>query len=83
MINSHAIPYPQQLSTGQKTARSLVFTLLGKLDSGSLTVVESFSANEPKQQTVFGHSQHSHITAVIEVKNPAFYSRVLLSLIHI
>lgn len=77
MINSHAIPYPQQLSTGQKTARSLVFTLLGKLDSGSLTVVESFSANEPKQQTVFGHSQNSHITAVIEVKNPAFYSRVL------
>lgn len=77
MINSHAIPYPQQLSTGQKTARSLVFTLLGKLNSGSLTVVESFSANEPKQQTVFGHSQNSHITAVIEVKNPAFYSRVL------
>ncbi|KOO05392.1 SAM-dependent methyltransferase [Vibrio nereis] len=77
MINSHAIPYPQQLSTGQKTARSLVFTLLGKLDSGSLTVVESFSANEPKQQTVFGHSQNSHIAAVIEVKNPAFYSRVL------
>lgn len=77
MINSHAIPYPQQLSTGQKTARSLVFTLLGKLYFGSLTVVESFSANEPKQQTVFGHSQNSHITAVIEVKNPAFYSRVL------
>lgn len=77
MINSHAIPYPQQLSTGQKTARSLVFTLLGKLDFGSLTVVESFSDNEPKQQTVFGHSQNSHITAVIEVKNPAFYSRVL------
>ena len=54
MINSQVIPYPRQLSSGQKTARNLVFTLLQKLEVGSLTILESFDEEHAKQRTLFG-----------------------------
>lgn len=77
MINSQVIPYPRQLSSGQKTARNLAFTLLQKLEVGSLTIVESLDEEHAKQRTLFGCPKKGTPQAMIEVKNPAFYSRVL------
>lgn len=77
MINSQVIPYPRQLSSGQKTARNIAFTLLQKLDVGALTILESFDEERAKQRTLFGCPKKGTPQAMIEVKNPAFYSRVL------
>lgn len=77
MMNTQVISCPRQLSSGQKTARSLVFALLKNLEEGSLTVIESFIGEGAKQQTLFGNPGHTSLKAIIEITNPAFYSRVL------
>ncbi|KHT40405.1 SAM-dependent methyltransferase [Vibrio sinaloensis] len=77
MINSQAIPFNGTLTTGQKTARSIAFTCLYKISKGCLTVVESFDGAESNQRTMFGRPKNGEPSALIEVKNPAFYSRLL------
>lgn len=75
MMNSQTLGYSSSLSTGQKIARSLAMSFLKKITSGSLTVIESFSQSE--NRTTFGAPQTSCLHAVIEVKNPGFYARLL------
>ncbi|MEF1187460.1 cyclopropane-fatty-acyl-phospholipid synthase family protein, partial [Vibrio sinaloensis] len=65
------------MTTGQKTARSIAFTCLYKISKGCLTVVESFDGAESNQRTMFGRPKSGEPSALIEVKNPAFYSRLL------
>ncbi|MDA0116832.1 SAM-dependent methyltransferase [Vibrio sp. T11.5] len=75
MINSQTIDYSTSLSTTQKTARSVAMSLLKKIKSGSLTVIESFSVSE--NRVTFGDAGASRLQAAIEVKNPDFYARLL------
>ncbi|WP_394144645.1 class I SAM-dependent methyltransferase [Vibrio atypicus] len=77
MMNSQALPFPGQLTTGQKTARSIALTCLYKINKGSLTVVESFSEHERTERHMFGRPKDGEPKALIEVKNPAFYARLL------
>lgn len=78
MINSQTLPLPTQLTTVQKTARNFAFSCLNKIQFGSLTIVESFGSQGPDQvRETFGRSQGSQPSAIIEVKNPAFYARLL------
>merc|ERR1712173_397095 len=41
------------------------------------TVVEAFDDDAPVQRTVFGTPRENEPKALIEVKNPAFYARLL------
>ncbi|MCG9596825.1 cyclopropane-fatty-acyl-phospholipid synthase family protein [Vibrio sp. Isolate25] len=75
MINSQTLGYSSSLSAGQKTARSLAMSFLKKITSGSLTVIESFSQSEVR--ATFGAAQTSRLHAVIEIKHPSFYARLL------
>lgn len=77
MINSQAIPFPGQLTTGQKTARTIAFNCLYKINIGCLTIVESFDESQSNQRTMFGKPRNDEPQALIEVKNPAFYARLL------
>lgn len=77
MINSQVIPFPGQLTTGQKTARTIAFNCLYKINVGCLTVVESYDDAQSHQRTVFGSPRNDEPQALIEVKNPAFYARLL------
>jgi cyclopropane-fatty-acyl-phospholipid synthase len=77
MMNIQALPFPGQLTTGQKTARSIALTCLYKINKGSLTVVESFSEHERTERHMFGRPKDGEPKALIEVKNPAFYARLL------
>ena len=78
MINSQTLALPVQLSSVQKTARNIAFSCLCKLQVGSLTVIESFS-DEPalRVREQFGKPKEGQPSAIIEVKNPAFYARLL------
>lgn len=76
MLNVTSMEMPTRLSNWQKTTRSVVFKCLKTLDVGSLTIVESFSGQMPNQQQ-FGHVKHVEPHAVIWVKNPDFYARLL------
>lgn len=77
MMDSQALPYPGQLTTSQKTARSVALACLKKINTGSLTVIEAFDDNGSVQRTVFGTPNDNEPKALIEVKNPAFYARLL------
>lgn len=78
MINSQTLALPVQLSSVQKTARNIAFSCLCKLQVGSLTVIESFS-DEPalRVREQFGKPKEGQPSAIIEVKNPDFYARLL------
>ncbi|MEF1253411.1 MULTISPECIES: cyclopropane-fatty-acyl-phospholipid synthase family protein [unclassified Vibrio] len=78
MINSQTLALPVQLSSVQKTARNIAFSCLCKLQVGSLTVIESFS-DEPalRVREQFGKPKEGQPSAIIEVKNPGFYARLL------
>ncbi|WP_100753020.1 SAM-dependent methyltransferase [Vibrio salilacus] len=78
MINSQTLPFPRQLTSVQKTARNIAFSCLCKLQVGSLTVIENFvdDASQGVSEN-FGKPQDGQPSAIIEVKNPAFYARLL------
>ncbi len=78
MINSQTLPLPAQLTSMQKTARNIAFSCLCKIQFGSLTVVESFGVEGSQQvRESFGSPKNGQPSAIIEVKNPAFYARLL------
>lgn len=78
MINSQTLTLPVQLTSVQKTARNIAFTCLYKLQVGSLTVIESFGEQSSQRvREQFGQPKDGQPSAIIEVKNPAFYSRLL------
>ncbi|MEF1291408.1 cyclopropane-fatty-acyl-phospholipid synthase family protein [Vibrio sp. M260118] len=78
MINSQTLPLPAQLTSVQKTARNIAFSCLCKIQFGSLTVVESFRVEGSQQvRESFGTPRNGQPSAIIEVKNPAFYARLL------
>ncbi|NIY90954.1 SAM-dependent methyltransferase [Vibrio diazotrophicus] len=76
MINVTSMDMPISLSAWQKSARNVAFKCLQYLDVGSLTIVESFSDQASNQQQ-FGHKNQNEPHAVIWVKHPDFYSRLL------
>jgi cyclopropane-fatty-acyl-phospholipid synthase len=78
MINSQTLTLPVQLNSVQKTARNIAFSCLHKLEFGSLTVIESFG-NQPSQRVreQFGQPREGQPSAIVEVKHPGFYSRLL------
>ncbi|TFH92803.1 SAM-dependent methyltransferase [Vibrio ouci] len=78
MMSSQTLPLPRKLTTVQKSARNIAFSCLNKLQVGSLTIVESFQQGSSQRlREVFGRPNSSEPNALIEVKNPAFYSRLL------
>jgi len=78
MINSQTLPLPTQLTSVQKTARNIAFSCLYKIQYGSLTIIESFgSQGAPQVRESFGSPRKGQPSAIIEVKNPAFYARLL------
>lgn len=76
MLNVTSMDMPTSLSTWQKSARSVAFKCLQYLDVGSLSIVESFSEQSSYQQQ-FGKKKDDEPHAVIWVKHPEFYSRLL------
>ena len=78
MINSQTLPLPKPLTSMQKTARNIAFTCLNRLQHGSLTVIESFDSQVSEDATTyFGNNVDERNNAVIKVKHPAFYARLL------
>ncbi len=88
MLNNPSITLNTRLTASQKSARSLVFSLLSKIKYGSLTVIESFNHCTESRTEQFGalstdiddsNNLNSAISAhaVMEVKQPDFYLRVL------
>ncbi len=76
MLNVTSMDMPTSLSAWQKSARSVAFKCLQYLDVGCLTIVESFSEDSTHQQQ-FGNKNNDEPHAVIWVKHPDFYSRLL------
>jgi cyclopropane-fatty-acyl-phospholipid synthase len=78
MMNTQTLPLPTQLTHVQKSARTIAFSCLCKLSVGSLTVVETFHGESSTQvRELFGQPHDDKPSALIEVKNPAFYARLL------
>ncbi len=76
MLNVTSMEMTTSLSTWQKSARSVAFKSLQYLDVGSLSIVESFSQDNVEQKQ-FGKKSDDEPHAVIWVKHPDFYSRLL------
>ncbi|CAH0526485.1 SAM-dependent methyltransferase [Vibrio hippocampi] len=80
MINSTSLPAPTSLNGLQKTAKGIAYHCLYKLEIGCLTVIESFSQDGSNGKSVgerFGKPNGDEPNAVIEVKHPEFYRRLL------
>ncbi len=82
MLNSSVISSHKGLSTSQKAAQQLLFKTLSNLKFGQLTLLEQFSGSEEGSTTdnrQFGYKpqKESSLNALIEVKHPDFYKRVL------
>lgn len=78
-MSTQALALPRTLSATEKTARNIAFSCLSQMKTGSLTIVEKFSEADRQNITreCFGKPTSSGISAIIEVKNPAFYARLL------
>ncbi|MHC6527766.1 class I SAM-dependent methyltransferase [Vibrio proteolyticus] len=74
MLNTNSMTLPRQLTSVQKTARSLLFKSLHQLSVGCLTVVESYG--EAEGQDTFYGGEHHDLHAVIEIHHPGFFLRV-------
>ncbi|NAX20066.1 SAM-dependent methyltransferase [Vibrio sp. V39_P1S14PM300] len=74
MLNANSMTLPRQLTSVQKTARSLLFKSLHQLSVGCLTVVESYG--EAEGQDTFYGGEHHDLHAVIEIHHPGFFLRV-------
>ncbi len=77
MITSQTLSYPVSLTRVQSAARTAIFTSLGSLNAGSITVVEKFAGHSPARVEQFTASAQPELAAVIEIYNPDFYSRVI------
>ncbi|PMH46761.1 cyclopropane-fatty-acyl-phospholipid synthase [Vibrio sp. 10N.286.49.B3] len=81
MLNTPSIALPIGLTHIQKTARTIAFKCLEKLEHGHLTLIENYDVpnQDAKAQRTerFGLEGQSGIGATIEVKHPEFYRRLL------
>ncbi|EMJ3465852.1 TPA: class I SAM-dependent methyltransferase [Vibrio harveyi] len=81
MLNTTSIAMPRELTTTQKAARGVLFQCLQKMEIGCLTVIESFKTETTERSERFSTPNGEHngdpVAATIEVKHPAFYSRIL------
>lgn len=76
MLNSTSMEISPIMTSWQKGARSVIHRALQYLE-GNLTIIEHFSGQAPISHEQFGQDKPEAIHAVIEVKHPDFYSRVL------
>ncbi|WP_406733942.1 cyclopropane-fatty-acyl-phospholipid synthase family protein [Vibrio scophthalmi] len=74
---TQTLTLPKQLSTLDKTARSVAFNCLCKLSIGTLNITEEFEPGKVVHRERFGQHRPNQPAAMITVKNPAFYSRLL------
>jgi cyclopropane-fatty-acyl-phospholipid synthase len=80
MLNATSLEVPKVLNTFQKTARNIAFSCLYKLEIGSLTLVESYqkeSGSLESSRTQFGSPKQGEPSALIEIKHPDFYRRLM------
>ncbi|WP_240207021.1 cyclopropane-fatty-acyl-phospholipid synthase family protein [Vibrio sp. CyArs1] len=80
MLNTTSIEAPRALTGLQKTAKSIAFKCLYKLEIGCLTIIESFQEEGSVGKHVgerFGKPKDGEPTAIIEVKHPEFYRRLI------
>ena len=81
MLNTTSMAMPRELTTTQKAARGVLFQCLQKMESGCLTVIESFKTEMTERSERFstpnGEYNGEPVAATIEVKHPGFYSRIL------
>lgn len=80
MLQTTSLDVPKTLTGLQKTAKGVAFGCLQKLEIGTLTIIESFSSDGASTRQVeerFGSPRSNEPTAVIEVKHPEFYRRLL------
>ncbi|ROV58863.1 class I SAM-dependent methyltransferase [Vibrio ponticus] len=76
-MTTQTLTLPKRLTSVEKTARSVVFSCIHKIVIGTLTVVEEFEAGKVVHREKFGSGNDSQPVAVIIVRNPAFYTRLL------
>ncbi|WP_162046630.1 SAM-dependent methyltransferase [Vibrio taketomensis] len=76
-MTTQTLTLPKRLTSIEKTARSVVFTCMHKIAIGNLTVVEEFETGKVEHRETFGEGPSGQITAVVIVRNPAFYTRLL------
>lgn len=73
MLNTSSMVMPRQLSTTQKAARRIIFQCLQKMETGTLTVIESFHTESRERSERFGTTGNDHsganVVATIEVKH--------------
>ncbi len=80
MLQTTSLDVPKTLTGLQKTAKGVAFGCLQKLEIGTLTIIESFSSEGASTRQVeerFGSPRSNEPAAVIEVKHPEFYRRLL------
>jgi cyclopropane-fatty-acyl-phospholipid synthase len=80
MLQTTSLDVPKTLTGLQKTAKGVAFGCLQKLEIGTLTIIESFSSDGASTRQVeerFGSPRSNEPAAVIEVKHPEFYRRLL------
>ncbi|USD59400.1 class I SAM-dependent methyltransferase [Vibrio sp. SCSIO 43140] len=80
MLQTTSLDVPKTLTGIQKTAKGVAFGCLQKLEIGTLTIIESFSTSGDSCRKVeerFGAPRSNEPAAVIEVKHPDFYRRLL------
>ncbi|SEG40749.1 SAM-dependent methyltransferase [Vibrio hangzhouensis] len=80
MLNTTTLEAPKSLNGLQKTAKGIAFNCLYKLEIGCLTVIESFAQSGGVGKQVgerFGKPTKGEPSAIIEVKHPEFYRRLL------
>ncbi|MGL4224113.1 MAG: class I SAM-dependent methyltransferase [Vibrio sp.] len=76
MVNSSSMAISGSFSRWQKGARSVIYRALSSLE-GNLTLVEHIAGQTQPRCEQFGRDGLNSIHAVIEVKHPDFYQRVL------
>lgn len=76
-MTTQTLTLPKQLSVLDKTARSVTFNCLYKLSIGTLNIVEEFEPGKIVHRERFGEHRPNQPAAIITVKNPGFYSRLL------
>lgn len=82
MLNNPSLVFTSPLTTTQRTARNMVFKLISSMQRGSLTLVENFDPSSETTTERFGCERANNkvtneVHAVIEVKHPEFYLRLL------
>ena len=80
MLNTTTLEAPKSLNGLQKTAKGIAFNCLYKLEIGCLTVIVSFAQRGGVGEQVgerFGKPTKGEPSAIIEVKHPEFYRRLL------